>query len=274
MLDFIYVDEQEAEFQGESFTGICAAIICDTKIDEFRRAYFPKLHDIVVSARGSTDCRTIDDGAFAPLHGVNLLRDLTDEKKLSVIDHLLGSFQAVGGRFLRLSYVNSTLPPSISKDRNQRIQFAVSSFWIMLPTNYGTPFVLVHELDHQALRSGFAAISDQIGSLYKTASIVQGNPFSADYRNLVGHYSAKKNEIGCQLADIAGYLALKSMNRSDGFGSKLANLYEKYKSLYAFDELIWMNALSIEENQAHHGADEFRPHRNWRDLVPSDECDI
>lgn len=99
------------------------------------------------------------------------------------------------------------------------------------------PFCFVHELDWSEFKVGYRFMSEQL-SLYYQIGLEN---VSVDAENYVGSFIAPKYELGCQVADLSGYVAKKAEQPSTEFSEKLASIFHEIKKAYILNELIWWN---------------------------------
>jgi len=247
-VNIFYIDEQEDTFGDDDYTAVCAASITAQGMVDFRQDYFPKLYEMVAGIRG-TETGTVDVSNLVHIHGSDLLRDFRDEKKIEILELLLSRFSAHHGKLYRLGYRNKTLPHPIKQSRQKRILFCVQSLLFSLENVNAAPYAFVSEMDREGLKKLFEPVSGSIplayilDQNYGTENDEFASNVSIDYKNFVGHFFADKLDIGCQLADVGGYLALKADSAESWFAQKLAKIFHKYRSLFEVNEIISLNEM-------------------------------
>ena len=189
-----YLDEQEGEQDGRKFTAVTIAQIDAEYVDSFRASYYKSLSQLLMPER--------EPGVISELpvlHGCNLLREYTDDQKIKAVSELLRLFTCNGGRFWRGGYFNDSLP--FIENRIDRISFCVSSAFLRskaTPRN-DTLWMIAAEIDKEGLRKGLKSIDQQISVYYQLGDTTSWDNITIDFQGLVGHFFAKKNDLGCQV---------------------------------------------------------------------------
>ena len=232
--DLIYVDEQEGSTSRGKYTAIIAAIIPSEKLHAFRSEYYPAAIELLGISQIEGEGRRLDSVPL--IHGNSLLRDRSDAEKIKMVDILLGCFVGQGGTFARLGYYNESFIAGMGGSRGSRIQAAITSFAINF-SKRSNPFCFIHEMDYEEQKNGYRFLSEQLSQYYQLGP---GN-VSFDAQNYIGSFIAPKYDLGCQVADASGYVAMKSEVAESVFAQGLAEIFEKYSRYFILNELIWWN---------------------------------
>lgn len=233
-MNLVYVDEQEVEGARGPYTAVVGALISANQINSFRKKFFSEGLDLLGLGSVSDGTRVIAN--FPLVHGRNLLPGFEDEKKVQVCRLLLNCFSSNGGRFLRLGYYNKSLPKSFPGIRAYRIHFAVSSMMLSFEKSE-EPYCFLHENDPSFAKADLPFFSGQMSIYYQLSA----ENVSFDYQKYIGSFIAPKYDLGCQVADIAGYVAMKAESAKTDFSRALADVYREEEGNYLLNRIIWMN---------------------------------
>lgn len=204
------------------------------RLHSVRKAYYAAIEPILWPDAPSRKVNRIP-----VLHGSNLLRDWgSDETRLAAVNALFSAFEQGDARFFRLGYFHDELlvPPG---SKSQMVNFCLSNLLLCME-QVGEPFALVSELDRTALRSNPRFADDTTSLHYQAAARHSDDFITIDYANFLGHFIAAKGHLGCQMADIAGYVALKAETASAPFAQSLRDIFLARKDKYLLNEVSKM----------------------------------
>lgn len=235
-VDLVYLDEQEGTISDRKFTAVCGARMPVETVDQFREDYFGWIYKKVRKMKGIAS-NVIDFRLIPVLHGSDLLREFDDDFKLEATERLVSSFVSHGGRFMRVGYFDETLPSSMNT-KALRVRFCLSNMAMAEGPFLQRQTMFISEIDLESLRSGALEVGFEYPAMYGALEVMSEKNYTVDFRRFLGHYFAKKNDIGCQLADIAGYLALKDETSSTDFSRKMAGIFQNYRDSFDFNEVI------------------------------------
>lgn len=231
-MNLVYVDEHYGKIGGKAYTAISGVIIEDQHFLAAREAFFEVYRNIL-----NPDEPRSGVGVLPALHGSDLLRDYDDATKLAAVRALFEKFAESGAKVFRLGYFDKSLPPGIlSESKEQRVSFCISNLLLLLKPTFRSSYIIAHELDKEGIRRFFRFQSDSLSLYYQ----LDRDGVSIDFEKFVGHYVALGEDIGCQVADIAGYVAMKAANPNSPFTIALHKIYKDFESIYFFNEVIWM----------------------------------
>ena len=182
------------------------------------------------------------------LHGSDLLRDfeaqwevsISDDHKIEVVKLLLSEFVNHGGKFLRLGCYEDSLSflqlNGQKLEKEKAIEFLLNHLFSYLGPRTPNPFLFVHEIDKEALARAISEFGRNLDAyhLARDANI----SLSVDPDNFLGYHHAPKWELGCQAADLSGYIALKSENYATDFSRKLAEVFQNYSKHYEINQIL------------------------------------
>lgn len=235
-MDLVYIDEQEGSTGQGHFTAISAALIPSTNVHSFRTLYYARAQEILNLSPKMDGMIRLE--AVPVLHGRDLLRDTADDTKIAMVRALLDSFVSNGGAFARVGYYDKSNFSPLKGDREYRVNQAHRNY-LMTFNDWASPFAFIHEADQPIDKMKFPFVSNDISEVYQLG-ISNAN---FDISNYIGNFIAPKYDLGCQVADIAGYIAHKADTEQSGFGKRLSALFnETYKSHFTINILIWWNS--------------------------------
>jgi len=236
-MKLFYIDEQVAKHGDREFTAISAVSIDAAEQSKAYGEFYNRISDVLSLAEEAEGSKTI--GRLPIIHGSNLLPNHDDDQKLSAVELLFECFILAGAKFFRLGYYNPELT-ILKGGRDTRINFCLSSFWMSLKGYNRGPYAFVAEMDSQGLLNGLRYLDDNV-LLYHA---IGKQSISVDFENFVGHFSAPKSALGCQMADIAGYVALKHENANTSFSRAMAEIYSSHMHYYEVNKIIKLSISS------------------------------
>lgn len=233
-----YADEQEGSKGGRKYTAVVIAHIDAQSVHQMRFDYFVKAREILFSALPAGNIKNVP-----PLHGSDLLRGVAfdDSQRLSCVDALMGTFVNHGGRFRRVGYFDDSVP--FLPDKKARVVFCLHNAFMRDPDwSLGDqPWMVTSEMDKESLKAGMKTLDTAQSMNYQLATMHGWEGLTFDFRNLIGHFFALKHDLGCQAADLSGYLALKADGSATDFGKSLSERFSAYSKYYDCNEIISMN---------------------------------
>lgn len=233
--ELIFIDEQEMGQANKKYTAVTGAIMDARNLNEFRDLYYPRAYEFAKRRFGIPD-NTFDIGKIPHIHGSDLLRDYPDDKKIDLVRLLLKSFKMSGGKIVRVGYFDRSLEDFRLTTKVDRLNFVLSNFLMCFGNSYGCQFAFVHELDVRSLEGGLRGVDEAFPIFHAQDGIHS----TIDVENFVGHFFAKKSALGCQVADISGYISDKRQNAKTDFHKALGALYDEFGDLFMLDQIVWM----------------------------------
>lgn len=236
-LNLFFTDEQYGRFQGNEFALVLGFSIPAATFAPFRRNLYSGLADIlglVLQKEGS-----IAIAAPPLLHGSDFLRDYVDSKKLEVLRFVFDLLRQTDCGFFRVGYFLASTPDGIDVQMRRKfcLQASLHAIWFGLNKEGSHPTVVVSEFDKEGLRKAFSAITDHIGMYYQ----MDDGSLSVSLDKMIGHFFAKKDELGCQIADLVAYVSLKAMSDGSEFHNAVGGEFEKISHMFLADRIIWWN---------------------------------
>lgn len=240
MTYLVYLDEQEGVINGQRYTAIVGFRVNSKDINVIRRKFYPALNEIV-------DTKLRRDGKIyggdahihkSPiLHGCDFLRGYSDTEKFQVLDCISDSIEGSDFNFIRIGYFNNSLSSTaILNDRRNILSLALLSVGFALWDKPDDDFILVSEIDKEALRLKIQSIFNDVGIYYSSPQKVSFN-----LKRLIGHFYAPKEDLGCQIADVVNYCCLQKTTGKSQFQQRMATCYERFKDSYIVNQIIWVN---------------------------------
>ena len=172
------------------------------------------------------------------LHGSDFLRSFSDEEKFTVLDALSNSIEPFEISFMRIGYFNRSIPDSlIANDRNAILGLALLSVGISLWDKPDEDFVLVSEIDKEALKQKLSTVFNDVGTQF----ISNTDNVSYNIKKSGGHFYAPKLDLGCQIADVYGYCCLQKTNGASAFHMEMAKHYDRFSQRYTVNQIVWLN---------------------------------
>ena len=240
-MDFYFLDEQEGLIEGDKFTAICGVVLQANCIDQIRSEFFPWFLSELRSKGADTSRMSFRD--IPVLHGCSLLPEFDDALKVKATRKLLTTAVDFGAKFIRLGYYNSSIP-MIGGGRYGRINFCITNLLIALGTQRDAPFAFVSEIDKEALKKTLEGIDRNHSGYYAGISGLSEEEITIDFKRFIGHYFAAKHDVGCQIADLSGYIALKAETAESQFARELSTVFENLKGDYLVNDIIRMKSYS------------------------------
>jgi len=236
-LNILFADEQYAKFKGEEFVLVIGFSIPVGEIVELRKSVYEQVSNILDLVKEEDGKKTIRP--FPILHGSDFLRAYSDEVKYKVVQVVFDLVAKTDCEFYRIGYFLGSAPRSMDKAGAR--QFCMSSAYFGLLTSLwretAPPMMIVSEFDREALKKLFYSTTDQLGTYYQLDEATVSVPLN----KLVGHFFAKKEELGCQIADLAAYVALKSMVGGSDFSRSIGKSFETISGRFVVNKIIWWN---------------------------------
>jgi hypothetical protein len=232
-VDLIYLDEQMGVGPRGKYTACIAAIISSDQLHDFRKKFYLEAARTLGAFEETDHGRSV--GRVPILHGSDLLRDYDDSTKIEMMDLLLSEFTQHGGVFARVGYYDAS--NLYRGTQLQNIGMAVNSFRLTF-SKRDLPFCFIHEADQSSLAKDHPSYQSPMISMYYQFG---EENISFDLKNFIGDFVTQKHDLGCQVADISGYIAMKRHVGESTFAKSLQRLHGKYSQYYIFDELIWWN---------------------------------
>ena len=234
-MKFFYFDEHEGEILGRKFTAISGVGISDKALPEVRARFYPILNSILFPDDAISTPPTVR--AAPILHGSDLLREYEDTQKVAAVRELYSTFAMYGAEFIRLGYFDDSID-RFGARKEDRVAFCVQSMLMGFEKRVGGLFAFAHEMDRESLRRGFQFADGNWSMLFNLAHLGQAESITVDYRNFVGHYIAAPEDLGCQMADLVGYCAVKADAMAEGFAAELANIHKAHRELFILNQVL------------------------------------
>lgn len=234
MTSLIFLDEQEGHMDGEPFTAIAGFRIPTSQHVRFREAFYPEYVRIIEGGLAAQGEESVFQAPI--LHGSDFLPGHSDSTKFAVLDHLFGCLRRFDSLFYRVGYFNQSMEfAALSHRRQAIIDLCWINIWWSLQDSKDD-FIFVHEVDREALKKRLGAVTEQLPVYYRLGQ----ESISVPLDKLVGHYYSPKFELGCQVADVAAYVALKSATARSDFGRRVREYLKQISESFLINRIIWM----------------------------------
>lgn len=239
-MKLFYFDEFEGKIEGKPYTAICGVGIHHLSLIAVKNDFYPALDTMLHGDDAAVKTNVIRQ--VPTLHGSDLLRDYDDSVKVAAVTLLFDLFVKNDAEFFVVGYVNDFIKV-FGTSKASRVGHCLHSTLTAFHRSVGGPFAFLHEADKGAQKEGFTALDRSIGQLHVASQIFSEDNFSIDFKNLVGHFIAGKHDLGCQMADLVGYVFQKKDHPSSQFTKSLSEIYEKYSDKFLLREIITMKKL-------------------------------
>lgn len=236
MTYIVYLDEQEGQVDGETYTAAIGFRIRPSDIIRVKSYFYPLYNDILSSKLDISKSRIINE--MPDLHGSCLLRDYSDDVKFKVLDALMASIKDVDCEFLRIGYFDRSFPRELAfQGRKEKLDLATLGVAFSIMDKPHEDHILVSEFDKESLRKSIDTVFSSPAKYFAAGESL----VSYNLMHLVGHYHASKSELGCQIADVINYCCLKSSNPTSYFSTRLSEFYKSVSDRYIVNQIIWIN---------------------------------
>ena len=230
-MHYLYVDEQEAKLAGRNSFSIIGLLIPANRVIDIKRSYYAQMHPII--SKG---------GFVSPipiLHGSNLLPEYDDGTKIEAVRIVFDTLKNAGARLFRWGYFDD--PAARVKSKNEKLFRCLSDVMFGM-ARQGVPYIIIHELDIEAARKNYLYLTQAESILYLQEAMDWAFPAEMFSNCLAGHFLASKSDVIMQMADVAGYAAMKAHKRSLGerlseFSSYLADASDRNKECFSCNEV-------------------------------------
>lgn len=229
-MEFVYLDEQYSTVNSSPYAAAVGFIISDDRLDELRQRIYCDLGKLLEKRQNVIS-------PIPPLHGKCFLSEYDDETKFKALRILLEAVAGCNGSGFRVGYFDESdlVKHDTPAKRASRALGAGVQLW--LGAAMTKRYLLVSEFDLEALKNGLLTMDTSIDQYYQ----IEKENLSIKLENFMGHVFAHKKHLGCELADILGYLCLKADNPKTKFAKELAALRVEYGALFVMDRIIWWN---------------------------------
>lgn len=240
-LDIIFVDEQTAKVNGHAFTALMGFRIPATEYPILRERLVIELSAVLqLVTQGQEQTRFVKN--FPVLHGTDFLNDYSDSIKIEALHVIFSVVANHNVTFSRIGYFHDSdliKGQALAKEHSAK-SASFFGLWAALWKKERSPAVVVSELDVQSLRHFNWTSTSKIPDLFNLGKESASLPVD----KMIGHFFALKDEIGCQVADLALYAALKSMSSGSEYHNAVGDKFSLISDRFEVDRIIWWNDTS------------------------------